>query len=337
MNEPSIAKLGASEPVQSLVERGKQLLKEKRLDEALPVFQQIVAQDPSSKTAHLALGRILFRMKRPEEARPHFEEGIRLDPSRAKPYLMLARTVAALGDYDKAMEALRNALAINSKLAVAYLGMGALFARMNKPAEAEKQFVQAIRINPRMVDARRRLAQILGQSERFDEAIEQLTVALRIQPGNSETLTGLGRIHLLKADYRAARDAFHQAVEGENKKTQVNALMGLAEACLQTGQIAEAESALQRVPEKDQAKAKMHKLWGDLYKSQGFAKQALEEYRAAELLASEQELDLDEADFGDLPELDDDEGWEAALSSARDSALQAMTQRQAQAQNRRRK
>lgn len=336
MKEPNIARLGSSESIQSMVERGKSLVKEKRLDEALPVFEQIVDKDPSSKSAHLALGRILFRLKRPAEALPHFEAGIRLDPSKAKPYLMLGRTAAALKDYEKALESMRNALAINSKLDVAYVGLGTLLMRISEDndAEAEKQFVLALRINPRMVEARRRLAQILGKTERFDEAVEHLTVALRIEPNNSETLTGLGRVYLQKSDFVAARDAFRQAIQHVDEKPAVNALMGLAEACLQNKELAEAERALQQVPEKDQGKARMHKLWGDLYSSQGLSKQALEEYRAAELLASDKELDVEDEDLLSLPGLDDDD-WEESLASARDAALKAMKQRQGQSRGKR--
>lgn len=116
--------------LQNQVRLGKQLFDEKRYEEALPVFQQVVDADPKIADAQQGLGRtlfalgncdsaaehqalatqllpingtytvlgdILFECKRLEEASAAYVKGIELDPQEVRTHFVLAQVYMAQG------------------------------------------------------------------------------------------------------------------------------------------------------------------------------------------------------------------------------------------------
>jgi Tfp pilus assembly protein PilF len=186
-----------------------------------------------------------------------------------------------------------------------------------------------------MVDARQRLAQVYMQQERLDDSVYQLNAALRVDPQDADSHTEIGQVYLLKKNMTSAREAFRRAIQLKGDDASAKARLGLAEACIESSQLAEAEEALGKVPAKEQAKSRLHKLWGDLYMKKGLRKEALEEYKAAELMASEEKKAPSVKETAVLPADDEDEQWEKLLTERRDAAMRALTERQAKARAKR--
>jgi len=331
MKAPSISRLSGSMSMEGLIAKAKKLIEQEQTDDALVVFEQALALDPSSKQAHLGAGKLKHKQKRYEEAVRHFEEAIRLEPTKERPYILAGRAAAAMNKLDLALEHLNNSLKLNPKVAVAYAGVGVIYQKQTKVDEAEKNLLMALKLNPRMTDSRQKLAQLYMEQKKIPESLYQLNAALRVKPRDAESFKGLGYVYLQEKDWTPARDAFRQAIQIEAEEPSAKSLLGLAEACIESDLLTEAEEALQKVPEKEEAKARMHKLWGDMYTKKGMNKEALEEYKASELLAAEEKAAPNLEEGLVLPGEDDAAEWEAILGKARDSAAKELAEKKARA------
>ena len=303
--EPTIKRVEQTRSAEMAIRRGKKLLSEKRFDEALNEFEQVLEQGQATAFVHSAIGRIKFKQKDLDGALHHFQEAIRLDPTHPQPYLRSARIYAARRDLQKAREQLENALRVNPRSPVAHAALGQILAREGKHEEALAEFTKALTFNPRIMMARRLLATTLMKMGRKAEAMNQIRAALRIKADDPQVHAILGRLHLEEKDYDGAQRAFSEAL-ALNPEAPLTVRLGLVEAYLGAGNLGEAEKGLEAVPQREQFSPYLHKLWGDLYHARGMHKEALEEYRAASLTVGEdmgieglEDLDLMAEDLDD--------------------------------------
>jgi tetratricopeptide (TPR) repeat protein len=310
---PSIKRVEPSQTnVKGSLDKAKALSKEKRFEEALAEVEAVLKADPSSVAAHQAAGNLKVRLKRDEEALTHFQTIIRLDPRKAKAYLRSGKIYLDQQKLDKALEQFDTALKLDPKSTAGYLGSGQALVEQEKYDEAIKQFSTALRLNPRLLPARQRLALAYSKKHQYAEAIAQLKSALRIDPASTSAYSGLGRIYLLQKDFGSARESYQEALK-LNPQSPASVHVGLAEALIAEDRLGEATKVLTEIPQKDQDSARIHKVWGDLYKRQGLFKEATEEYQSALLISGGSTLDnLADLDF--MTEKDDID-WEEMAES----------------------
>ena len=93
-------------------------------------------------------------------------------------------------------------------------------------------------------------------------------------------------------------------------------LFGLAEALIANGELNRAEETLRKLPSRTEGRSSLHKLWGDLYEQRGLCPEAVEEYRAAQLIAN-QDAGASAMPFepSSLPAVDDLEAWKELAAS----------------------
>jgi tetratricopeptide (TPR) repeat protein len=304
---------------ESAVRKGKRLLKEKKFDEALELFEDLVRRDQADAFVHAALARIKFKQKDMDGALDHFRISIKMDPTKPQAYIRSARIYFARGQLSEAKEALENAIRVQPQAPVAYAGLGAIYEREKQPELAIRHYQKALQFNPRMALARKRLAECLSSVGRTDEAMGQIGAALRIKSDDPDTYAVKGRLHLREKQYNEALQSFERAVEldPDGKKLQIR--IGLADAYIHAGKLALAERVLTQLPQREQSPL-LHKLWGDLYTAQGMHREALEEYRAASVSVGE-DLGieaLEDIDF--LTEEGDDDKWGMLAAEAKAAA-----------------
>jgi tetratricopeptide (TPR) repeat protein len=313
--EPTIKRIEPTRSAEVAIKRGKKLMSEKKFDEALVEFENVVDQDQATVFVHSAIGRIKFKQGDLDRALKHFKAATKLDPTHPQPYLRSARIYATQGKVDKAKEELQNAIRVNPKSPIAYAGLGQIMIREKQPEQAVDNFKKALSFNPRMMLARKRLASTLMTMGNNTEALGQIKAALRVKPDDPEVHAILGRLHLADKNYDAAQQAYSDAIELK-PESNANIFLGLAEAYIAGGKPVQAEEVLNNIPAREQSSPLAHKLWGDLHNSKGMHKEAMEEYRAASL-AVDEEMGIENLETLDLgaEEMDDD-AWQDMAASA---------------------
>jgi predicted Zn-dependent protease len=275
----------------------------------------------------MGAGKIKFRQKQYAEALVHFKEALRLEPLKAQPYMRSARIYAMQKEPDKALEQLRNVVKLNPKSAVGYAGIGQVLQSQEKHEEAAQTLNKAVMLNPQFLKAHQGLALSYARLGKFPEAISQLKTALRINPQDSDSYAGLGRVYLEQKDYSGAREAYQQAIN-LNPEARASVRMRYAEVLIADNRPQEAADVLKEMPAKEQLGAKLHILWGDIYQRQGLFKEAAQEYQAANLLAAEGEVNLDdELNSLDILSDEEDDKWEELAAGYRATAAKVGARR----------
>jgi tetratricopeptide (TPR) repeat protein len=75
------------------------------LDKAVPIAQQLIAQEPNEPTNYQALGKLYEDAGRYEEAEDQFKKGVAAKPNDANGYAVLAGYYSRQGEFEKMMEA----------------------------------------------------------------------------------------------------------------------------------------------------------------------------------------------------------------------------------------
>jgi tetratricopeptide (TPR) repeat protein len=142
----------------------------------------------------------------------------------------------------------------------------------------------------------------------------QLNAAIRIEPDSAKAYESLGRLQLLQKDFSGAREAFEKALTLRPEDT--GARLGMAEALIESGELERAEETLRKLSSRTEGRAGLHKLWGDLYEQRCLYPEAVEEYRAAQLIAR-QDADAStiQPESFSPPTIDDLEAWKQLAAS----------------------
>jgi tetratricopeptide (TPR) repeat protein len=309
--EPTITRIEPAPSVQSKIKSGRELAKHGKLDEALAEFEGAVKLDPNSKVAHLALGTLKARQENLDDALKEFKEVLRIDPMNVQAHLRAARVLISKKESDKAEKYVESALRIDPKSPVAHLFLGHIYLSRKDLVKAKEHLLKTLALNPRLVRARVQMAAVLRNEGKGSEAIAQLNAAIRIEPDSANAYESLGRFQLLQKDFSAAREAFDKALTLRPEDTR--ARLGMVEALIESGELERAEEALRQTSARLQGRSRVHKIWGDLYERRGLYAEAVEEYNAAQAIASE-DTEPSVAP-SPLPPADDLEGWKKLAAS----------------------
>jgi len=319
--KPKITRIEASGSVETRIKSGRALVKEGKFSEALAEFEAAIRLDPHAKAAHLGAGAMKARLKRFDDAIAEFKEVLRLDPMNIQAFLRLARVLMATGDLPKAREYGESALRIDPKSAAGYLLVGQIALEAGEVDAAKEKLARAVALDPRMVRARLEYALAFQRESRLPEALSQLNAAVRIEPDNAHANDALGKLHLQRQDFQAAKLSFEKSLglrtEHENNRDS-SSLFGLAEALIALSDPDGAEAALRKVVSKPEGQPEMHKLWGDIYFSRSMWIEAVEEYRAATMLL-EKGSDATPATLEANPDEADLAAWETLAHTLRTS------------------
>jgi type IV pilus assembly protein PilF len=184
----------------SLYEQGLRSLADKQVSQGYASLKQSVQLDPTSATAHNALGVVLLDLRKPAEAETEFQKAVDLDPSYAEAVHNLGLSYAEQGRYEQAIAAYRKALSmpIYPTPDVGYYNLGRAYAQIKKYPEAEEALRTAIQLQPTLGAAYYQLGVVLATTGRQEDAKSAFRKARDLDPSSpfgqaaSEALKTLG-------------------------------------------------------------------------------------------------------------------------------------------------
>ncbi|MCI0353905.1 MAG: tetratricopeptide repeat protein [Acidobacteria bacterium] len=194
----------------------------------------------------------------------------------------------AIEEYKLALENDPGSEFLNAELAE-------LYARTGRIRDAVLEAQEILKRDPKNLDARKLLGRIylrsLGDTqagvqsqEMLRLALEQLEEIVRLEPQNAENHLLLGRLYILNRELLKAESAFRAAIN--LAPTSEEALTNLAYLYNEEGQSQRAVALLESVPAA-QRPAKIYAALGFSYERMRDYKKAIEAYRAAVELDSE--------------------------------------------------
>jgi tetratricopeptide (TPR) repeat protein len=216
---------------------GTTLRQQRRLEEALQVFDKVVQLRPDDDEGWINLGKILEELNRPAEALLSFQHVLELNPrhweaansagillhglGRVEEALSCfnlcdeiqpnhvptlytrGRTLMDLGRFEEALADNQRAHALDPMIPDICDSIGSILQRLNGPTEALQWFDRALRLQPDFVSALINKAGLLAEMRRFDECFAVYARLKVIEPENAEAEWNLSLVQLLTGNFVA--------------------------------------------------------------------------------------------------------------------------------------
>ena len=130
--------------------KAHELLKNKKLDEALKEFKQAAKLAPDAAVVHYWVGRAYYFKKEPERAIAKFKKVLDLEPKNYRALAMIGRILSLdKAKLDEAISYLNDALSINPDYAEARFDLGRIYAQKGDAKRALSEFAVIFMSEPR--------------------------------------------------------------------------------------------------------------------------------------------------------------------------------------------
>ncbi len=209
-------KLLADTPGENLPLIGSLLAEETDAKYGLAVMQKLVASQPGSAQAHLALAELAMQYKNPQLAIEEARRASSLEPDQDQAVILEARAMLADGDSNSALELLKkHALAkpSNTRLHLAY---GAVLVQVGQMAAARAEFSSVLKQHPGDADALYSLGLLALHDTQLQQAEEYFTRLLHTGQRDNAARYFLGNTSELAKRYPEALRWYRQVDGGNN-------------------------------------------------------------------------------------------------------------------------
>jgi len=152
-------------PLYRKIDEVHALSAQRRWQEALPIYRQLLAAFPASSVLAAELGLVEMALGRAADADTHLRAALALNPANAHALLGLANLAIGRKDFRRAERHLLDALALDPDDVEANFDLGALYLQsLNEPAKAAPYLKRFVMLQPDDPEAPR-LREILSRIE----------------------------------------------------------------------------------------------------------------------------------------------------------------------------
>jgi len=167
---------------------GRAYVSLKEFQKAIPPLQHVVETAPTNSFARYELGCALVKTGHWNEAAPQFEAAVSQMNSSAMMHFYLALVYQQTSRNDEALVEFKDALRWDPKNFPASLLLGRLYIKQQKSEDAIPLLQKAAALRPDAIDPHRLLAEAYGQLGREESASRELSEAERIQANGGSRL-----------------------------------------------------------------------------------------------------------------------------------------------------
>lgn len=193
---------------------GRLLLRERRFEEAVGIWERAVAVEPQRTNPAFQLARALHRSGRTTAAADQYLRVLALDPFNEKAFAALEqlsdRVARSRPDNDAAVDAaaalaqqLLSLKTDSARIRINALNLLARIRTKSDPDAAFEYWSQLAELHPQSVDPPLQMARIRARQSRNDEALRLFGAVLAREPEHAAALTGYGQV-LVELDPAAA-------------------------------------------------------------------------------------------------------------------------------------
>lgn len=168
-------------------------------DDAGYSLERALVLAPDSFEARYQLGRIRYRQRRLEEAIAIFQGLLTRDSTKVSLFLNLGLSFETTGQYTLAGNAYQKAIALESsskhRTELPYLYLGRMLIRSDRTDDAIVVIRQGLAVNPKCSRLHSDLGRVYVTLKRLEEARSELEEAVRLDPRNRVAHYFLGRLY----------------------------------------------------------------------------------------------------------------------------------------------
>ncbi|NJO63379.1 MAG: tetratricopeptide repeat protein [Richelia sp. RM2_1_2] len=209
------------------LERGNQLLRLHRFDEAIKAFDEVIRQKPSfAYLAYYAKGIALSRKGKGKykESIAAYKQALEIKPEFVVAWRYLSTTYSSSGQHNKALDAINEAIKLQPTNPNGYLTKGSILFIEKRYAEAEKIMTEAIKLSPSNVSYIAR-GRIYASQTKWNLAKADLDTAIKLNPQSVYAYNVRGLFYYDQNKFELALADYNKAIQ--NKAIQIYSGMNI--------------------------------------------------------------------------------------------------------------
>ncbi|ABX06105.1 MAG TPA: tetratricopeptide repeat protein [Herpetosiphon sp.] len=199
--------------------------RERRFDEAITAYNEILDNDSTIIPAYIGLGRTAADRGEWQVAIGYYNQALAREPNSTNAHFWLGQALVEQGFYERALDEFNLVLATDPNNAEALFGAGRAYCNMAinsyayDPAQAAEYDAEARRLLDRALNYRPNDARALFERGKLNERQNQMAAAIsdygraaQLDAQNSEALYLQGKLYLSQNNLQAAEEALDQSV-----------------------------------------------------------------------------------------------------------------------------
>lgn len=196
--------------VNQLINKGQDLVKQGRYDEALTQFKKVLTVQEAAEV-YYNMGYIKTAQGKYEEAILAFRRATQINQAYAQAYQKMGEVYARLGRTNEAQQCMEQA--------------ASLFMDKQQDQDAEDMFMKALEMNPNTLNVYNSLGILYRRQGKYHESIQMYRRARRVNPNDENIHYNLARAYLSVNNNREAAKILKRALELNPKFKEAKALL----------------------------------------------------------------------------------------------------------------
>lgn len=171
-----------------IIQQGDQLRQAGQYQEAVSTYQQAIAQQSDSLTAHWGQCYSLNQLQKYAEAIAACDRALALNPNYVEALWSKGYALDQQQDLSAALALYARAVELQPDFAAGWSNQGTVLLKLERPAEAVAAYDQAVALDPNLAEAWNNRGAALWSLRRFDEAVVSVEKAIALQPNYADAL-----------------------------------------------------------------------------------------------------------------------------------------------------
>jgi len=153
-----------------------------RYEEAVPVLEQVVKQEPNTPSAYLQLGRSYMALKDYQKAVTPLRNLVEKKPEDAFAHYEFGCALVKTGHWDEAAPHFEAAVSQMSGSSMMHFYLALVYERTSRSTEALAEFQSALHLDPKHFPANLLLGRMLVMQQKATDALPYLLKAIELRP-----------------------------------------------------------------------------------------------------------------------------------------------------------
>jgi len=198
-------------------------MEQEQYQEAVPILEQVLKQEPNTPIAFLQLGRAYMSLREYQKAVTPLRSLVEKKPDDAFARYELGCALVKTGNWDEALPHFEAAVSQMTGSAMMHFYLALVYQRTSRMDEATKEFQNALRLDPNNFPANLLLGRLFVMQQRAAAALPYLRKAVKQRPDSIDAHRFLADVY---AELGQQENSSRELTEAERLRLQGGSRLG---------------------------------------------------------------------------------------------------------------